>query len=115
MKVHHGINYIEFTVQDLTEAKRFYAEAFGWKFTDYGPDYAGIQGGDGEVGGLSRASEVRVGGPLVILYSRDLEQSLVAVRSAGGRILKEPFAFPGGRRFHFADPSGNELAIWSDG
>jgi uncharacterized protein len=111
---HHAIDYIEFTVSDLAAAKRFYAEVFGWKFTDYGPDYAGIQGADGEVGGLHRTQEVRVGGPLVILYSNDLDQSLVAVRSAGGKILREPFSFPGGRRFHFVDPSGNELAVWSD-
>ena len=115
MQVHHAISYIEFTVRDLSGAKRFYADAFGWSFNDYGPDYAGIQGGDGEVGGLHRTDELRVGGPLVILYSRDLEQSLEDVRSAGGEILKEPFSFPGGRRFHFADPSGNELAVWSDG
>lgn len=115
MLVHHAINYIEFSVRDLGEAKRFYADAFGWTFNDYGPDYAGIRSGDGEVGGLNRVEEVRVGGPLVIVYSRDLEQSLVAVRSAGGSILQEPYAFPGGTRFHFADPSGNELAVWSDG
>jgi uncharacterized protein len=114
MHLHHAIDYIEFTVRDLGAAKRFYADAFGWKFNDYGPDYAGIQGGDGEVGGLHRTNEVRSGGPLVILYSNDLDQSLVAVRLAGGKILKEPYSFPGGRRFHFADPSGNELAVWSD-
>lgn len=114
MPTHHTIDYIEFTVRDLDEAKRFFADAFGWEFNDYGPEYAGIKGGDGEVGGLRPAGEVQSGGPLVILYSRDLEQSLAAVRSAGGEILKEPFAFPGGRRFHFADPSGNELAVWSD-
>lgn len=114
MHTHHAIDYIEFTVGDMAEAKRFYADAFGWTFADYGPDYAGIQGEDGEVGGLSRADEPRQGGPLVILYSDDLEASLAAVRAAGGSIVKEPFAFPGGRRFHFADPSGNELAVWSE-
>jgi len=114
MHLHHTIDYVEFTVLDLGTAKRFYADAFGWKFTDYGPDYAGTQGTNGEVGGLHRTAELRTGGPLVILYSTDLEQSLAAVRSAGGAILKEPYAFPGGRRFQFADPSGNELAVWSD-
>ena len=114
MPMHHTINYIEFTVRDLDQAKRFYTEAFGWQFNDYGPDSAGIQGGDGEVGGFHRTDDVRVGGPLVILYSQDLEQSLDAVNSAGGAILKAPYSFPGGRRFHFADPSGNELAVWSD-
>ena len=77
------------------------------------PKLRGIQGGDREVGGLRRADDVRLGGPLVILYSDDLEASLAAVRSAGGTIVQEPFSFPGGRRFHFRDPSGNELAVWS--
>ncbi len=111
---HHTIDYIEFTVLDLAEAKRFYGTAFGWTFQDYGPTYAGIQRpGGGEVGGLSQAPKVERGGPLVVLYSTDLEASLEAVRNAGGRLVKEIFAFPGGRRFHFLDPSGNELAVWS--
>jgi uncharacterized protein len=113
MHIHHGIDYVELTVRDLAAAKQFYAEAFGWKFNDYGPEYAGIRGGDREVGGLHRADALRLGGPLVILYSDDLDVSLAAVRSAGGRIVREPFSFPGGRRFHFADPSGNELGVWS--
>jgi predicted enzyme related to lactoylglutathione lyase len=111
--VHHAIDYIELTVTDLEGAKRFYGAAFAWQFNDYGPDYAGIQGDGREVGGLRRDEEVRTGGPLVILYSQDLEASLAAVRAAGGSVVKEPFGFPGGRRFHFADPSGNELAVWS--
>src|SRR5690606_26319843 len=68
---------------------------------------------DGEVGGLAQTDEVRTVGPLVILYSDNLDESVDAVKTAGGKILKEPYAFPGGRRFHFADPSGNELAVWS--
>ena len=111
---HHEIDYIEFTVIDMAEAQRFYAAAFGWEFTDYGPEYAGIrkrQGG--EAGGLRLQSEVAAGGPLVILYSDDLERTLSAVRDAGGQITQEIFEFPGGRRFHFRDPSGNELAVWS--
>jgi len=114
MHLHHAIDYIEFTVRDLDAAKRFYASAFGWRFNDYGPDYAGIQGAEREAGGLHRTEDLRTGGPLVILYSSDLDRSLLAVRSAGGKILKDPYAFPGGRRFHFVDPSGNELAVWSD-
>lgn len=113
MHTHHTIDYIEFTVRDIAAAKRFYGAAFGWQFTDYGPEYAGIQGGDGEVGGLRQAEDVRAGGPLVVLYSTDLEASLEAVRRAGGPIVQDPFSFPGGRRFHFRDPSGNELAVWS--
>ena len=114
MPVHHAIDYIEFTVRDLAEAKAFFTAAFGWSFNDYGPDYAGIQApdGDGEVGGL-RPGEPAAGGPLVILFSDDLDDSLEAVKSAGGRIVTEPFSFPGGRRFHFEDPSGNELAVWA--
>lgn len=114
MSTHHSIDYIEFTVHELDAAKRFYAAAFGWQFTDYGPGYAGIHrvDGEGEVGGLS-VGEVRPGGALVVLYSSDLEASLTAVESAGGSIVKPIFSFPGGRRFHFNDPSGNELAVWS--
>lgn len=112
---HHEINYIEFEVSDMGRAQRFYEAAFGWKFNDYGPGYAGIQKqGGGEVGGLRLTAEVATGGPLVILYSSDLNRSLVAVRAAGGEVTQEPFEFPGGRRFHFKDPSGNDLAVWSD-
>jgi uncharacterized protein len=114
MHTHHSIDYIEFTVRDLAVAKRFYGAAFGWTFTDYGPDYAGIQGGDREPGGLRHSDELRLGGALVVLYSDDLAASLAAVRAAGGKIVKEPFSFPGGRRFQFEDPTGNELAVWSD-
>jgi hypothetical protein len=111
---HHGIDYIEFTVTDMADAQRFYSTAFGWKFNDYGPEYAGIQGGSGEVGGLRLDAEVAPGGPLVILFSSDLDATLARVTAAGGRISKEPFNFPGGRRFHFVDPSGNELAVWAE-
>jgi len=112
---HHEINYIEFEVDDMERAKRFYAAAFDWQFNDYGPGYAGIRKQDGgEAGGLRLSSEGTAGGPLVILYSDDLERSVSAVREAGGEVLREPYEFPGGRRFHFRDPSGNELAVWSE-
>ncbi|MEM9492333.1 MAG: VOC family protein [Myxococcota bacterium] len=111
--VHHAIDYVELSVLDLDAAKRFYSAAFGWTFVDYGPDYAGIVGEGREMGGLARAEEVRRGGPLVVLYSRDLDASVAAVGAAGGAIVTAPFDFPGGRRFHFTDPSGNELAVWS--
>lgn len=112
---HHTIDYIEISVTDMAAAQRFYTAAFGWAFTDYGPGYAGIQrsGGEGEVGGLCVAESVITGGPLVVLYSNDIEASQQAVRAAGGTIAQEIFEFPGGRRFHFRDPSGNELAVWS--
>ena len=111
---HHAIDYIEISVTDLNASKRFYGEAFGWRFTDYAPTYAGIAGKDREMGGLTVVDEVRGGGPLVVLFSADLDATLDAVKAAGGRVLKEPFEFPGGRRFHFADPSGNELAVWAE-
>jgi predicted enzyme related to lactoylglutathione lyase len=115
---HHSLDYVELTVTDLAAAKRFYAEAFGWTFTDYGPAYAGIRGageGSAEVGGL-RLDErpPRPGGPLVLIFSSDLDRTLAAVEGAGGRVTDGPYAFPGGRRFHFADPSGNELGVWSE-
>lgn len=110
---HHAIDYIELPVTDLSAAKAFYAQAFDWEFNDYGTDYAGIRSAHGEAGGLRPVDEVQRGGPLVILYSDDLEATLERVRAAGGRIVEEPYAFPGGRRFHFLDPSGNELAVWS--
>lgn len=112
--VHHGIDYIELAVTDMEAAKRFYSSAFGWEFNDYGPEYAGIRKAVGEAGGLRLDSSVTTGGALIILYSKNLEDSVARVREAGGRIVEEPFSFPGGRRFHFTDPSGNELAVWSD-
>ncbi len=112
---HHAIDYIELTVPDLATGKAFYAAAFGWTFNDYGPSYSGIVGADREQGGLSQGEPPGRGGPLVILYSEDLEATLSAVKAAGGEITTEPFDFPGGRRFHFADPGGNELGVWTTG
>ena len=107
------IDYIEFPTLNLDEAKRFYGNVFGWKFVDYGPDYASFN--DGRLdGGFRKEPSIQTGGPLVILYSADLELIKEQVKSAGGKIVQDIFEFPGGRRFHFIDPSGNELAIWSD-
>lgn len=111
--VHHSIDYIEILARDVAEARAFYSNAFGWAFNDYGPDYAGIRGVDREMGGLCKSGDIRKGGPLVVLFSNDLDATVAAVRRAGGEITKAPFEFPGGRRFHFADPSGNELGVWS--
>lgn len=116
-QTHHAINYIEIPVTDLGRAKRFYGEAFGWNFNDYGDQYVGIRkpGGapDEEAGGFCPVDSVTPGGVLVVVYSDDLEASLARVKDAGGRITQEPFDFPGGRRFQFADPDGHELAVWS--
>jgi uncharacterized protein len=116
MTRHHRIDYLEFSVTDMQAAQAFYRTAFGWEFTDYGESYAGIRGDrDGnEAGGFLLADRVVPGGPLVILFSDDLEASRQAVLDAGGRITAEPYDFPGGRRFHFSDPSGNQLAVWTE-
>ena len=107
------IDYIEFPATDIQTTKRFYEQAFGWEFTDYGPDYTSFA--DGRLtGGLRRVDSHATGGPLVVMYAVDLEKSQQAVIEAGGTIVREPFEFPGGRRFHFTDPSGNELAVWSE-
>jgi predicted enzyme related to lactoylglutathione lyase len=107
------VDYIEFPTTKMEETKRFYSEVFGWQIIDYGPDYASFA--DGRLnGGFRLESEVSAGGPLVVLYSTNLEEIEARVREGGGTIVRETFEFPGGRRFHFTDPSGNELAIWSD-
>jgi predicted enzyme related to lactoylglutathione lyase len=107
------IDYIELPATNVAETKRFYAKAFGWKFTDYGPDYTSFE--DGRLaGGFHKEDTVIAGGVLVVLFAVDLTAAEARVRQAGGTIAKPPFSFPGGRRFHFKDPSGNELAVWSD-
>ena len=107
------IDYVEFPATDIPATKAFYAAAFGWKLTDYGPDYVSFE--DGETsGGFAKVPSNQHGGPLVILYSSALEKTQATVEEMGGRISKPIFAFPGGRRFHFLDPNGNELAVWSD-
>ncbi|WP_439031395.1 VOC family protein [Gordonia terrae] len=115
---HHAIDYVELTVTDLDAARTFYADAFGWQFNDYGPAYAGIVNPTGadapEVGGLAAGDTAAPrGGPLVLLYSEDLDATADRVRASGGEIVNGPYTFPGGRRFHFTDPSGNELGVWA--
>ena len=95
----------------LDIVKAFYSAAFSWTFTDYGPTYSAFS--EGLDGGFDAAAEARPK-PLPVLYSENLEETLAAVESAGGTILKPIFSFPGGRRFHFADPAGNELAVWGE-
>lgn len=107
------IDYIELPTTDISAAKAFYTGVFGWKTQDWGPDYTSFE--DGRLaGGFRKEAEVTPGGPLVVLYAVDLEAVAAAVPSHGGAIVKQIFSFPGGRRFHFTDPSGNELAVWSD-
>ena len=108
------IDYIEFPATELAATKTFYAAAFGWAFTDYGPDYAAFEG-EGTDGGFTSDEESAPAKPLVVLYAQDLEAMQAKVSAAGGLVTRPIFAFPGGRRFHFQDPSGNELAVWSEG
>ena len=106
------IDYIEFSVPSVQHAKRFYGKAFGWSFEDYGPDYVSFA--DGRLsGGFQTVPKGATGGPLVVIYARDLESMERRIREAGGTIVRPIFSFPGGRRFHFTDPSGQELAVWS--
>lgn len=106
------INYVELAAGDIAPAKDFYAQAFGWALTDYGPSYAVASAGDVELGLQGDAAEARPH-PLPVIDVEDLEAALAAVGSAGGAIIRPIFGFPGGRRFHFRDPAGNELAVAS--
>ncbi|QTN19030.1 VOC family protein [Brevundimonas sp. AJA228-03] len=109
---HDGkLDYLELPATDLPGTRAFYEAAFGWTFQDYGPSYVGFN--EGLDGGFDADAADRAKAPLPILYADDLEAMLTRVEVAGGRIVKPIFAFPGGRRFHFIDPSGNELAVWS--
>ncbi len=106
------IDNIEFNVSDIARSKSFYGEAFGWTFTEYGPSYTEFT--DGRLtGGFTTTGPVTPGGPLVILKSDDLTEAQRRVEAAGGRISQSAFEFPGGRRFHFTDPDGYELAVWT--
>ncbi|WP_370617333.1 VOC family protein [Mumia sp. Pv 4-285] len=115
--VPRSVDYVEIAVTDLPAASAFYRDAFGWEIVPYGDDYAGFrtpaESGSEEAGGLRRADEVTRGSTLVLLYADDLEACAAAVVEAGGQVVEGPYAFPGGRRFHFLDPSGNELGAWS--
>jgi len=109
----HRIDYVEFVAADLAAVKTFYSDVFGWAFTDYGEDYAAFK--DGRLdGGIARSAEPAGKGALVVLYATDLEGTEAKIKANGGAIVQDIFSFPGGRRFHFADPAGNVLAVWSD-
>lgn len=116
MPTDHTVNYVEFPAEDLDAIEAFYSSAFGWTFTDYGPEYrafsdGAFNGGFFKSDGQSRRDN---GAALVVLFAADLEASRDKVVASGGSICQDIFSFPGGRRFHFLDPHGNELAIWSD-
>ncbi len=107
------INYLEFKAYDLKKIKKFYSDSFNWSFTDYGPSYTAFSE-SGIMGGFELTDKNIHNGVLVILYHQNLELIKSKIIRAGGEITKSIFSFPGGKRFHFSDPSGNELAVWSD-
>jgi uncharacterized protein len=110
------IDYVELPAADIPAVRSFYEAAFDWKFMDYGPEYSSFE--DGKMtGGFYKAemrSRTENGAALIVIYASNLEQVHESVLSNGGEIIKDIFSFPGGRRFQFADPNGNELAVWSD-
>lgn len=116
MKEHEKINYVEFPAKDLAAIKSFFTAAFGWSFEDFGPEYTAFsdQGIDGGFYLSEQSSSTERGSALIVFYSRELEQTQKKIENTGGVIVKPIFSFPGGRRFHFADPNGNEFAVWSD-
>ena len=116
MNQHEKINYVELPAKDLAGTKAFFESAFGWSFTDYGPEYTAFenQGLDGGFFQSDLASSTEKGAALIVFYSNQLEATLAKVEKAGGSILRPIFSFPGGRRFHFTEPSGNEFAVWGE-
>ncbi len=112
MKDNH-IQYIELYAIDLEKKKQFYSTVFGWTFTDYGKDYTAFAN-SGVEGCFGKVKEVTQRGTLIVIYNTKLESAKRDVIGGGGTISKDIFLFPGGRRFHFTDPGGNEMAIWSE-
>ena len=116
MKIHEKINYVEFSANDTNATKMFFTTAFGWTFTDYGPNYTAFENErlDGGFYISEQTSTTKNGSALVVFYSNTLKETQAKIEKAGGTIIQEIFSFPGGSRFHFADPNGNEYAVWSD-
>lgn len=116
MNEHEKINYVEFPAKDIEKVKSFFTTVFNWSFVDYGPEYTAFSN-EGLDGGFFKSnlnSSTEIGSTLIVFYSKELENTQEKIKNAGGSIIKPIFSFPGGRRFHFADPNGNEYAVWSD-
>jgi hypothetical protein len=116
MNKHEKINYVEFPAKNIEVVKDFFTTAFGWSFVDYGPDYTAFSN-EGLDGGFFQAdvsASTENGSALIVFYSKNLDKTQAKIKGAGGAIIKPIFSFPGGRRFHFSDPNGNEYAVWSD-
>ena len=116
MPAHEKLDYAEYPAKDLAATKAFFEAAFGWSFTDYGPDYTAFsdEGLDGGFFKSELVASAEAGSALLIFYSERLEETLTKVTAAGGQIVRPIFTFPGGRRFHFTEPSGNEFAVWAE-
>jgi predicted enzyme related to lactoylglutathione lyase len=110
------LDYVEFATRDVAAASKFYSAAFGWTFTDYGPDYTSFSDGRLNGGFFAAPADGRPTStnPLIVIYATKLEDAEARVKKAGGKIVKPAFEFPGGRRFQFTDPTGLQLAVWSD-
>ena len=116
MNEHEKINYVEFPAKDIGATKAFFNSVFGWSFIDYGPEYTAFAN-EGLDGGFYKSNltvSTENGSALIVFYSKALENTQLKIENAGGTIIKPIFSFPGGRRFHFSDPNGNEYAVWSD-
>ncbi len=132
MNLHEKINYLEFPAKNIEATKTFFTQVFGWLFVDYGPEYTVFrQPFDKRLAGTEKnqsieksieggfflsdlCSSTKNGSALTVFYSNDLEQTQSKIEQAKGTIIEPIFTFPGGRRFHFSDPNGNEFAVWSD-
>lgn len=116
MNEHEKINYVEFPAKDIEVSKAFFTTVFNWSFVDHGPDYTAFSN-EGIDGGFFKSDLISLsenGAALIVFYSDDLDKTKAKIENAGGSIIKPIFSFPGGRRFHFGDPNGNEYAVWSD-
>lgn len=116
MNKHETINYLELPAKNLEATKDFFNTVFGWSFQDFGPDYSAFsdQTIDGGFYKSDLSSSSGNGAALIVFFSQDLEATQKKIKTAGGVIVQSIFDFPGGRRFHFTEPSGNEFAVWSD-
>lgn len=116
MNEHEKINYVEFPAKNIEATKDFFTAVFNWSFADYGPEYTAFSN-EGLDGGFFKSDltvSTITGSALIIFYSDDLEKTQSKIERAGGSIIRPIFSFPGGRRFHFNDPNGNEYSVWSD-
>ena len=116
MNEHEKINYVEFPAKNIEATKDFFTAVFNWSFVDYGPEYTAFSN-EGLDGGFFKSDltvSTKTGSALIVFYSNDLEKTQSKIERAGGSIIRPIFSFPGGRRFHFSDPNGNEYAVWSD-